>query len=112
VDAALDYVRNRQPTEDQTGPADLAPLTASMSHTAILRRMDEDRERHKRLREKRWVQPTSVHMMSSSLASSLPDDVEDLEFEDAWETTSDWNEDDIEAVAEEDNTCFPTFRES
>lgn len=31
----------------------------------------------------------------------------DIEFENAWETTSDWNEDDMEAVAEEDVLCFP-----
>ena len=31
----------------------------------------------------------------------------DIEFENAWETTSDWNEDDVEAVAEEDVLCFP-----
>jgi CTD kinase subunit gamma len=31
----------------------------------------------------------------------------DIEFENAWETTSDWNEDDIDAVYEEYNLCFP-----
>lgn len=31
----------------------------------------------------------------------------DIEFENAWETTSDWNEDDVEAVVEEDALCFP-----
>jgi len=31
----------------------------------------------------------------------------DIEFENAWETTSDWNEDDVEAIAEEDALCFP-----
>ena len=31
----------------------------------------------------------------------------DIEFENAWETTSDWNEDDVEAVADEDALCFP-----
>jgi CTD kinase subunit gamma len=31
----------------------------------------------------------------------------DIEFENAWETTSDWNEDDIEAVFEEYTLCFP-----
>jgi len=31
----------------------------------------------------------------------------DIEFEQEWETTSDWNEDDDEAVAEESALCFP-----
>ena len=30
----------------------------------------------------------------------------DLEFEDAWETTSDWNEDDDDAIREEAELCF------
>lgn len=31
----------------------------------------------------------------------------DVEFENAWETTSDWNEDDDEAAQEENALCFP-----
>jgi len=31
----------------------------------------------------------------------------DVEFENAWETTSDWNEDDDEAALEENALCFP-----
>lgn len=31
----------------------------------------------------------------------------DVEFENAWETTSDWNEDDDEAAQEENELCFP-----
>lgn len=31
----------------------------------------------------------------------------DIEFENAWETTSDWNEDDIDATFEEYTLCFP-----
>jgi CTD kinase subunit gamma len=31
----------------------------------------------------------------------------DIEFENAWETTSDWNEDDDEAAQEENALCFP-----
>lgn len=30
----------------------------------------------------------------------------DIEFEQAWETTSDWNEDDVDAVNEEWNVCW------
>jgi CTD kinase subunit gamma len=31
----------------------------------------------------------------------------DVEFENDWETTSDWNEDDDEAAADESELCFP-----
>jgi CTD kinase subunit gamma len=31
----------------------------------------------------------------------------DIEFENEWETTSDWNEDDEEAAVEEADLCFP-----
>jgi CTD kinase subunit gamma len=33
--------------------------------------------------------------------------IEDVEFENAWETTSDWNEDDEEDVKHENELCFP-----
>ena len=84
--------------------------------------MEEDRERHKRLRERRWVQPIShnpggVGLGSMPpLASFLPltDDADgpgeltlDIEFENEWETTSDWNEDDEEALYEENELCYP-----
>jgi CTD kinase subunit gamma len=32
---------------------------------------------------------------------------EDVEFENAWETTSDWNEDDDDDVQAENALCFP-----
>lgn len=38
------------------------------------------------------------------IAPALPIDIE---FENAWETTSDWNDDDQEAVKEEIALCFP-----
>ncbi len=80
--------------------------------------MEEDRERHKRLRERRWVQPVSHNLPAAvpPLASFLPlTDYEDgageltmdIEFDNEWEATSDWNEDDEEAVAEENALCFP-----
>lgn len=43
------------------------------------------------------------HEVRYSQGPALPIDIE---FENAWETTSDWNEDDVEAVAEEDALCF------
>ncbi|KIJ96481.1 hypothetical protein K443DRAFT_634718 [Laccaria amethystina LaAM-08-1] len=70
----------------------------SLSRSDVFKRIEEDRERHKRLRERRWVQPVGL--------VSFVDD-EDVEFENKWETTSDWNEDDDEAVAEEVRMCFP-----
>lgn len=79
--------------------------------------MEEDRERHKRLRERRWVQPISHNLPAAvpPLASFLPltDDGDgpgeltlDIEFDNDWEATSDWNEDDDEAIAEENELCF------
>jgi len=110
-----------------------------VSRNEVIKRIEEDRERHKRLRERRWVQQTdrSEHN-AQTLASFLPlpqpliqldvdesqaamevDDSHegrhsqgpvlpiDIEFENAWETISDWNEDDVEATADEDALCFP-----
>ncbi|EMD32892.1 hypothetical protein CERSUDRAFT_57744 [Gelatoporia subvermispora B] len=54
--------------------------------------------------------------MATQLAAFLPltDDGDgeeeltlDIEFENDWETTSDWNEDDDDAVVEENDLCFP-----
>ena len=85
--------------------------------------MEEDRERHKHLRERRWVQPVSHNLPVGGvppLASFLPltDDSDgvgeltlDIEFDNEWETTSDWNEDDDEVVAEENMLCFPPYGE-
>ncbi|EIN06627.1 hypothetical protein PUNSTDRAFT_72264 [Punctularia strigosozonata HHB-11173 SS5] len=99
----------------------------SLSRPEIVKRIEEDRERHKRLRERRWVQPISHHphaaMLPPPLASFLPLDEHDegwrpneeltldIEFENEWETTSDWNEDDDEAVSEETELCFPDQKE-
>ncbi|KAI0319262.1 CTD kinase subunit gamma CTK3-domain-containing protein [Amylostereum chailletii] len=89
--------------------------TESLPRVEVFKRIEEDRERHKRLRERRWVQPIS-HAPPPALATFLPltDDGDgeneltlDIEFENEWETTSDWNEDDDDAVAEENELCFP-----
>jgi CTD kinase subunit gamma len=84
-----------------------------MARDDIFRRIEEDRERHKRLREKRWVQPVSQNYNPTTyrLASFMPLGNDegmgvDLEFDDAWETTSDWNEDDDDAIREETELCF------
>lgn len=34
----------------------------------------------------------------------------DIEFENEWEATSDWNEDDVEAVMDERELCHPHLR--
>lgn len=99
-----------------------APLSTTFSRTDIFKRIEEDRERHKRLRERRWVQPIS-HNPSTHLPQQLASFMQltdegdgdeeltiDIEFENEWETTSDWNEDDDDAAAEESELCFPTER--
>lgn len=82
--------------------------SSQLSRNEIQKRIEEDRERHKRLRERRWVQPTSLKaalFVNPQLLSLLPDGEEepsvDIEFDNDWETTSDWNEDDEEAAGEE-----------
>ena len=91
-----------------------------LSRNDIFKRFEEDRERHKRLRERRWVQTMSHNTgdyRALSLACFLPlsesanvaDDFPfDIEFENDWDTVSDWNEDDDEAAAEESDLCFRT----
>jgi len=112
VMAALDSRGDAQDaSEDATGP----PAAALPRHE-VFKRIEEDRERHKRLRERRWVQPVSHNSNSMQLASFLPltDDGDgdeelslDIEFENDWETTSDWNEDDDDAALDENELCFP-----
>lgn len=101
---------NRDSTHDRT---------VSLPRNEVFKRIEEDRERHKRLRERRWVQPVTHNPSSHQppqLASFMPltnpgDGEEeltiDIEFENEWETTSDWNEDDEEAAIEESELCFP-----
>ncbi|KAK9460795.1 CTD kinase subunit gamma CTK3-domain-containing protein [Lipomyces oligophaga] len=60
---------------------------AHFTRIEILERMDEDRERHKRLRENIWVIPSG--------------DAFQIEFEEYWNTTSDLGEDDYDKMQEE-----------
>ncbi|KAI9570100.1 CTD kinase subunit gamma CTK3-domain-containing protein [Boletus coccyginus] len=116
---------------------------AHLSRGEIFKRIEEDRERHKRLRERRWVQaqpqlpsyghPAQPHPPAAgsgpgsssgsigynayALASFLPlsesENAElglDIEFENEWEATSDWNEDDVEALMDERELCYPHLR--
>jgi len=95
-----------------------------LNRNEITKRIEEDRERHKRLRERRWVQPIPAPSAEAFSVTTIPrlacflppvaqgDETtatvsEDVEFENAWETTSDWNEDDDEDVKAENELCFP-----
>ncbi|KAH0835808.1 CTD kinase subunit gamma CTK3-domain-containing protein [Lanmaoa asiatica] len=149
--------RQNQATESSVGsmsvpishpPSSRGPGSGNDVHLSrgeIFKRIEEDRERHKRLRERRWVQAQprvlshdhSSHLASPSpaagsgpgsgstctgymayaLAAFLPlsegENAElalDIEFENEWEATSDWNEDDVEAVMEERVLCYPHSR--
>ncbi|KZT41888.1 hypothetical protein SISSUDRAFT_1069656 [Sistotremastrum suecicum HHB10207 ss-3] len=147
IDSVIDDLSRQKASvcEGEQGPSD--DPSAVLPQAEVLKRMDQDRERHKRLRERRWVQPiprSSAQPQIPTLASflPLPEDssdptsapstsastsaststkplnnstssnisgvaLEDVEFENAWETTSDWNEDDEEDVQEETRLCFP-----
>jgi CTD kinase subunit gamma len=113
-----------------------SPTSVSLSRNDVFKRIEEDRERHKRLRERRWVQPIAPQTaVMPPLATFLPlfsgmahseasagDGIGgwergeelpiDIEFENEWETTSDWNEDDEEAALEEIELCRPKERTS
>ena len=125
MDDALAQLTNRHPnalaTADEEPPRP-ALASSRLSRNEVIKRIEEDRERHKRLRERRWVQPVS-HTPTSQLPvlasflplqentsdqqhSDQPDMPLDIEFENEWETTSDWNEDDDEATTQETNLCF------
>lgn len=100
----------------------------SSSHTRFskqdtLRRIEEDRERHKRLRERVWILPAksfadavpqkilSANNRSfgkkaegqklTSSSTSKPDALE-IEFDDLWESVSDLNEDDYDKMQDVD----------
>ncbi|PWZ02568.1 hypothetical protein BCV70DRAFT_196815 [Testicularia cyperi] len=100
---------------------------SGLSSTDIVRRMEEDRERHKRLRERAWILPPSStshtalwgtrpeQLNPTFLARHFPitdqdqrDDPDkdriwssqDLDFDHLWEQTSDLNEDDLEHIHE------------
>ena len=111
-----------QRTEVVEEPDPRGAATNLLPRPEVFKRIEEDRERHKRLRERRWVQPISHTPQSAlppPLACFLPltDDGDgaqeltlDIEFDNDWETTSDWNEDDDEAAVEENELCFPGYQ--
>lgn len=120
IDDIMTTLENRRTKFDDNGSSSThsASHSQSFSRNDIFKRIEEDRERHKRLRERRWVQsishnPSTYH--PPQLASFIPltDDGDgeeeltfDIEFENEWETTSDWNEDDDDAAREENELCF------
>nr|GAT50612.1 predicted protein [Mycena chlorophos] len=117
VDDVLASLETRAvPTSSSSPSSSRKSSHSSLSRNEVFKRIEEDRERHKRLRERRWVQPTSHRAPGQmNLLAFMPlsgdNDNEvleiDVEFENDWETTSDWNEDDDEACVEESNCCFP-----
>lgn len=109
-----------EPTSNKTTPKFASSPQQALPRGEVNKRIEQDRERHKRLRERRWVQPTSHNpatFQPPQLATFYPltepgDGQEelalDIEFENEWETTSDWNEDDEEAIGEEAELAFPS----
>ncbi|KAF9047685.1 hypothetical protein BJ165DRAFT_1467698 [Panaeolus papilionaceus] len=97
-------------TPSTSTPAPQSRQAKREHRDSIYERIEQDRERHKRLRERRWVQPTyrnPASMQTSQLACFQPLDTQedseramDIEFENDWETTSDWNPDDEDAIRE------------
>ncbi|KAI0070348.1 hypothetical protein K474DRAFT_1631966 [Panus rudis PR-1116 ss-1] len=119
VEEVMSVLDNRKDTlESESDPKS---SSAALPRNEVFKRIEEDRERHKRLRERRWVQPVSHNQTTpQTLAAFLPltdeDDGQgeltlDIEFENDWETTSDWNEDDDDAAQEENELCFPPSTE-
>ncbi|KAG6815377.1 hypothetical protein H0H93_009994 [Arthromyces matolae] len=119
IDDALILLSERQVNPSSSSSSSSSSHHSTLPRNEIFKRIEEDRERHKRLRERRWVQPITHNPSSHQpppLASFLPltstgDGAQeltiDIEFENEWETTSDWNEDDVDAAAEEAELCFP-----
>ncbi|KAF9279090.1 hypothetical protein BGZ74_002932 [Mortierella antarctica] len=68
---------------------------AGMAKEDILRRMDEDRERHKRIREEIWIRPA--------------DEDPSAEFQQDWDEVSDIDEHDYEDIECENNKYLPGF---
>ncbi|KAJ2660227.1 hypothetical protein IWW48_003059 [Coemansia sp. RSA 1200] len=76
--------------KDNNGNNGTATAAGGMKHQEILRRIEEDRERHKRHKEDAWIRP--------------PNEPAHNELEAYWETTSDFNDADwFELAAENTN---------
>jgi len=120
LDSRPTVASSEEPTNNKTSPKFTSSPQQALPRGEVNKRIEQDRERHKRLRERRWVQPTSHNpatFQPPQLATFYPltepgDGQEelalDIEFENEWETTSDWNEDDEEAIGEEAELAFPS----
>ena len=114
--------------ELHTRKTELSKLPSStrvdFSNKDVLRRIDEDRERHKRLRERAWILPAKSFangMTSVRLAATTPSkpssrtgnpDALDVEFDYVWDNLSDLNEDDMERIREDDSTWWGSEQEA
>jgi len=91
----------------------------ALSRNDVNKRIEQDREQHKRLRERRRVQPAlhnPVSFQPPQPACFYPltepggrqeELASDIEFENEWDATGDWNEDGEEAVKEAADPGFP-----
>ncbi|EIW66005.1 hypothetical protein TREMEDRAFT_45988 [Tremella mesenterica DSM 1558] len=70
----------------------------AFSKNDILRRMEEDRERHKRLRERIWILPIPPLLEEKDRTKGM--DPLNVEFDQLWENVSDLDEDDLEKMKE------------
>lgn len=117
VDAGLAQIDST--TKHATAAGEDKGKKRSMPRADVLRRIEEDRERHKRLRERMWILPIPPLRTQGSTTASpaavsphpgavavqevsgppqpLPLDVE---FEQMWEATSDFGDDDLESMRE------------
>ena len=120
LDSRPSITSSDEPTSNKSAPKFTSSPQQALPRGEINKRIEQDRERHKRLRERRWVQPTSHNpatFQPPQLACFYPltepgegkeELALDIEFENEWETTSDWNEDDDEAIGEEAELAFPS----
>lgn len=76
----------------RNGRVSSAGAPKALDKKQIEQRIEEDRERHKRLREHQWAVP---------LPDGKPGDDDDIEFEKMWDETSSLNSDDYQAMEEE-----------
>ncbi|KAF9435016.1 hypothetical protein BGZ76_007029 [Entomortierella beljakovae] len=77
------------------GVSGTANTDAAFSKDDILKRMDEDRERHKRIREEIWIRPN--------------DEDAHAEFLQNWEETSDLEDNDYEDIEAENEKYIPNY---
>ncbi|ORZ07066.1 CTD kinase subunit gamma CTK3-domain-containing protein [Lobosporangium transversale] len=77
------------------GANTLSNAEAGFTKDDILKRMDEDRERHKRIREEIWIRP--------------PDEDSDAEFLQSWDEVSDMEENDYEDIESENEKYLPNY---